>query len=131
MMLRLSWATPLNVSPSGGSAIVEDWESIKLRLDYMKKSLGTVTLTVIGGARLGPMSLQVIADSGVYVVALLESDENDTNVRAYTHPTAGGERVCVLGDYWDARDLISDFDLVLMMFKEFFQTGDVSRQLLN
>jgi hypothetical protein len=41
------------------------------------------------------------------------------------------EKVLILGDYWPASQLTKDFDLVVKIFKEFFDTGNVSTDLLN
>ncbi|HEY0288389.1 MAG TPA: hypothetical protein VGC62_15470 [Pseudomonas sp.] len=64
-------------------------------------------------------------------MTLLEDMGEDTNVREYDNPTASAEMVEILGDNWDTRQLTEDFDLVVMLFKEFFETGDISRQWLN
>ncbi len=37
----------------------------------------------------------------------------------------------ILGNYWPKRQLTKDFDLVVRIFKEFFDTGNVSMDLLN
>lgn len=75
--------------------------------------------------------MQLESDNKRYLMTLLEITEDDTVVRAYDNPTAPAEMVDILGDSWDARQLTDDFKLVVRLFKEFFETGNVSREWLD
>ena len=51
--------------------------------------------------------------------------------RVYINPDAEDTPVDVLGDMWSARLLTKDFDLVTRAVKEFFETVDVSYDILK
>ncbi|GAB83254.1 hypothetical protein EB105725_66_00010, partial [Shimwellia blattae DSM 4481 = NBRC 105725] len=39
--------------------------------------------------------------------------------------------VMILGDYWPESQLTKDCELIVKILKEFFYTGNVSKELLN
>lgn len=131
MKLLISWTTVNNGITVGGHKLVEDWTDIRRQLEQLRVDAGTVCLELMDALDTGPVSMDVAAEKGSYLVTLLEATEDDTQVRSYSNPARCAEMVEVLGDCWDARQLTSDFDLVLKMFKEFFQTGNVSEQWLS
>ena len=131
MNILISWITSIEGTSSGGSKRVQNWEEISLILLMLKEGDGTVDLDLIDAPDPGPASIQVAAENRNYLVTLFETTEDDTNVRSYTNTCATAEMVDILGDFWDARYLTQDFDLILRLFKEFFEVGDVSRQWLN
>ncbi|WP_434134259.1 DUF6911 family protein [Dickeya zeae] len=79
----------------------------------------------------GPVNIDVSTEEGFYLITLLEYSENDSDVRSYWNMSKSDNRVIVFGNYWPERQLIRDFDLVVMIFKEFFVTGNVSKDLLD
>ena len=111
--------------------IARDWDDICSTLRVLKEGRGTFDIRLIDAPDPGPISMQLRAEKRKYLVTLLEASEDDTEVRDYTNPNAPHEMVEILGDRWDARFLVDDFDLVLTFFKEFFETGDVSRERLS
>jgi len=131
MKVLLSWKTMISGVWSGGSEYVSDWDSLIMYLTPLKETAGTFGLNFIDGPELGPICMQLESDKKRYLMTLLEVTEDDTSVRAYDNPTASAEMVDILGDSWDARQLTDDFNLVIMLFKEFFEKGDVSHQWLN
>ena len=44
---------------------------------------------------------------------------------------AKNKKIQIYGDYWSENQLTNDFDLVVRTFKEFFDTGNVSADILN
>jgi len=116
---------------SGVSGYFEDWVDVIWPLKFLQKAPGTLRLRLINPPEPGPISIFLESDNNTYLITLLEDIGDDLNVRAYDNPTATAQMVEVLGDYWDARMLTDDFDLVVMLFKEFFETGDVSRHWLS
>lgn len=116
---------------SGGSGYIEDWVDVIWPLKFLKKAAGTLRLGLINPPEPGPISIFLESDNNTYLITLLEDVGDDLNVRAYDNPTATAQMVEVLGDYWDSRMLTDDFDLVVMLFKEFFEIGDVSRHWLS
>jgi hypothetical protein len=116
---------------SGGSGYFKDWVDVIWPLKFLQKAAGTLCLDLINPPEPGPISIFLESDNNTYLITLLEDVGDDLDVRAYDNPTATAKMVEVLGDYWDARMLTDDFDLVVRLFKEFFETGDVSRDWLS
>lgn len=80
---------------------------------------------------IGAISLQVLSDKNQYLLTLGEDNGSEYIVRSYFNKLAKGEMIDILGDNWDARHLIYDYDIVINAFKSFYITGDVSRDLLS
>ena len=107
------------------------WEEIKEYLSELDGKAGTLTLDIFESGNVGPDTLQVRAESGNYLLTFGEETDDDYKVRFYWDPNLTNERLLILGEYWSERQLIKDFDLVVRIFKEFFETGNVSDDLLN
>jgi len=129
--MYLSWATCINGVWSGGNSLVQSWEEVMLRLNIIKLIAGAVEISVVDEPELGPMSIELTSENKKYLVTLLEATEDGSDVRIFTNPIAMPEMIDIMGNSWDARSITADFGLVVMMFKQFFETGDVPRQWLN
>ena len=90
-----------------------------------------MTLEFLKQPELGPGSLQLAAEKGKYLLTLLEHTKDRSVVRGFTNPEAKDGMVNINGNRWDAKSICSDFSIVRRAFKEFFETGDVSPQILN
>lgn len=131
MKTNLSWSARINGVSSGGSQYLENWADLTSCLNTLQQNAGTLRLVLTDGPDPGPVSMHLETENKKFLVTLLEDTGEDIDVREYDNPTASAEMVDILGDSWDARQLTDDFNLVLMLFKEFFETGDVSRHWLN
>jgi len=107
------------------------WPDVLDFLNVLKNSSGSVNIRIINAPEVGPERLSVEAENGFYLVTLLEYDESGGDVRSIWNQTSSGENVMILGNYWPKRQLTKDFDLVVRIFKEFFDTGNVSNDILN
>ncbi|AHG20586.1 hypothetical protein Z042_13840 [Chania multitudinisentens RB-25] len=108
------------------------WSDVIDFLNVLKNNSGSVNIRIINAPDVGPERLSVEAENGFYLVTLLEYDESGGDVRSIWDKTSSsGESVIILGNYWPERQLTKDFDLVVRIFKEFFDTGNVSTDLLN
>lgn len=108
------------------------WPDVVDFLNVLRNSRGSVNIRIINPPDTGPERLSVEAENGFYLVTLLEYDESGGDVRSIWNKASSSEgRVIVLGDYWPERQLTKDFDLVVRIFKELFDTGNVSTDLLN
>ncbi|MEL5338804.1 hypothetical protein PTR55_02205 [Serratia nevei] len=108
------------------------WPDVLDFLNILKNSSGSVNIRIINAPEVGPERLSVEAENGFYLVTLLEYDESGSDVRSiWDQTSSSGENVMILGNYWPKRQLTKDFDLVVRIFKEFFDTGNVSMDLLN
>ncbi|RAW81724.1 DUF6911 family protein [Photorhabdus laumondii] len=122
--LLLSWSTLQN----GGSEKYPSWERVNNLLHSLKINSGCVTIDYLDNEGYLLSELQVRMDNGIYLVTML--DEND-EIFTFWDPTQSNDKIDILGDYWPARQLTKDFDFVVKVFKEFFDTGNVSKELLN
>ena len=131
MKKHVSWTGKVNGVSAGGSHQVQDWEDVWQYLVNLRENAGTVRIHLVDAPDSGPISIQLRSENKIYLVTLLEANEEGTDVREYNNPTAHAEMIDILGDCWDARQLTNDFDLVVILLKQFFETGDVSHQWLN
>ncbi|WP_410003278.1 DUF6911 family protein, partial [Klebsiella pneumoniae] len=75
--------------------------------------------------------LQVRAENGYYLITLGEIVEDEYQVRTYWDSSKPDTGVLILGDYWPESQLTEDCEFVVKILKEFFDTGNVSKELLN
>lgn len=80
----------------------------------------------------GIHNLSLSMENGWYLITLLESTEEKADlVRSYYKPDPNYKMIEIGGNNWSSTQLIRDFDLVLQIFKEFYETGDVSKDILD
>lgn len=65
------------------------------------------------------------------MLTLGEETDDDYRVRFYWDQSLSNCKLLIFGDYWPERQLTKDFELVVRVFKEFFDTGNVSADILN
>lgn len=109
------------------------WSDVEEFLMILKGGSGGVRLRIIPEPDIGPMYLDVSTDDGFYLLTLLECSESDSMVRSYWNKSKSGRdnKIQIYGDYWPEHQLTNNFDLVVRVFKEFFDTGNVSADILN
>ena len=122
--LHLSWSC----SPKGGSKKSDCWDDISNLLNNLRLSSGCVTVDKLDDEDYLISEIQVRMEKGFYLVTFLNAEDEVMTLLDLTQPD---EKVLILGDYWSARQITKDFDLVVRVFKEFFDTGNVSTDLLN
>jgi len=125
----LSWT--VGDPTEGGNQRDPGWSDVARMLERLKDLAGTLTLEVIDGQEMEAQSLQLRADHGHYLVTLGADIGKEYEIRSSCDPDAAPSLVSILGDLWDSRMVISEFDVVISVFEEFFNTGDVSHQHLN
>ncbi|AIU88623.1 DUF6911 family protein [Pectobacterium odoriferum] len=108
-----------------------EWDDIKELLLKLKGKAGSTRLSILPDPEIGPSHLNVSTDNGFYLCTLLEYTKDDSDVRSYWDMSVSDKKILIYGDYWPERQLTKDFDLVVRIFKEFFDTGNVSTELLN
>ncbi len=133
------------------------WAEIAAWLERLRTSSGMVSLSLMGGTtniesegikdlrgklikevRAVRRELSISKVNGYFWVTLLDNEISDkgSEVRTYTNPKPNpalkGLKVEVYPDmYANETEVIEDFNLVADMAREFFQTGDVSYDLLD
>ncbi|WP_172205310.1 hypothetical protein [Niveibacterium sp. COAC-50] len=123
----LSWST----ANGGGNQNVPAWTDVLPYLEEVRNGGGVVTLDTIEDARTTYRSLQVRSEAGNYLLTLGEETDDDWEVRTYHNPNSKESRVELLGDYWDAKMIFRNFEVVVAAFKEFYELGNVSVALLS
>jgi len=109
------------------------WSDVEEFLMKLKGGSGGVRLRILPEPDIGPINLDVSTEDGFYLMTLLECSESDLTVRSYWNKSKSGKnkKIQIYGDYWSENQLTNDFDLVVRTFKEFFDTGNVSADILN
>lgn len=123
----MSWTLDGN----GGNKQASSWNDILNQLKQLQGRKGSLTLDMLTSADTGAEMLQIRTESGYYMMTLGEICEDEYHVRTYWDPSKPDAGMTILGDSWPERQLTKDFDLVVRIFKEFFDTGNVSTALLN
>lgn len=129
--MRFSWCEGVGVRCQGGNQDNPDWFEIDFRLERARVHSGVVDLTLVDANEIGPQCLQVICDRPGFVLMLGECDGAEYRVRSFTNANAAFGQVEIMGNYWDARLVCADFAIVKSVLREFFDTGNVSREVLN
>lgn len=145
---ELSWGGDCGDGKRNGGRSNPGWAEIESKLGSLRGPLVKVELSLLGEmvnieqfgfkdrqGRLikeGPTTrswLSVTEERGYYWV-MLSDEEHD--LRTYTNPNPKGVCVEVYVDtYVNDVELTEDLDVVIGIFREFFQSGDVSHDLLN
>jgi hypothetical protein len=129
--LSLKWGYHRYGPGSGGSRRITDWPAVDEALEIVKNESGSVELSIVDPPEIGPESVQVFAETGNFLLTLFELTEDDSHVRSFTNPDIESRQVEIGGNLWDSRMITKDFAIVRRAFREFFDTGDVSRDLLD
>ncbi len=144
----LRWAGDCGDGKRNGGRNNPEWLEIEARLRSLRGTVARVDLRILGEmldiAQFGfkdkqgrlikeapgtRKELTVTGEDGYYWVLL---SEEDGKLRMYTNPEPKGVRVEVYVDtYLGDEELTEDLDVVTRIFREFFQTGDVSRELMS
>lgn len=127
MTLSLKWTR----NGQGGNHKSPTWGEVENYLNKLKGKAGTLTLSILDDLEIGPDMLQVRAENSNYMLTLGEETANEYKVRCYWDQTLQNGELMILGDYWSRKQLIKDFELVVRVFKEFFDTGNVSEDILS
>jgi hypothetical protein len=128
--LSLSWGLDVGPNCRGGNQRDPQWTDIAPLLESLKSRSGTVGLDILN-AETGPQTLQVASEHGMYLLTLGEINQDGYNVRDYTNPRASAGQTMIHEYLWSSQMLCWDFDIVMQVFKQFFDTGDVSRDILD
>lgn len=121
--LELSWGS----GPFNQSMVNPIWMDVEKAL-YIARVGGCVTLS----ERLDRHNrLQMYSTERKYILMLGQDEVDDYVVRTLFFPDHPVEQVEILGDYWDSRTVTTDLELVTRVFKEFFETRNVSADLMS
>lgn len=123
-----------NLLSNGKTKKNADWFDISSCLKTVRDSYGNVRLEKDEEEKeidLGAYFLDVLVENSWYLITLLEVTEDGTEVRSYYKPDPNYKIIELNGNKWSTTQLTQDFNLVLQCFKEFYETGDVSKDILD
>jgi hypothetical protein len=116
---------------ASGKAPNPAWELMKEKIESACLLDGFFLLDVVPMPDFGPTRLNVQCERGYFFISLVENTIDDCQVRTYFDPTASTNPVQIGIDTWNERVVIRDPKIVIAIFKEFFDTGNVSTDLLS
>ena len=116
----------------GGKLPRPSWSTVEQHLEAAAGAeCGTVTLDIVNAAEVGPQSLQVHCGWGVFDVTLGDIATDDYDVRVLNPAYAISTSHIPPTDWFPTNSLCEDFGLIKRIVREFFETGNVSRDLLS
>ncbi len=128
----LSWTTGSSGRLVGGKLRRPSWGDVEQHLEAAARTgCGTVILDIVNADEVGPQSLQVHCKCGMFDVTLGETTTDDHDVRVLNPAYAISTSRIPSTDWFPTNSLSEDFSLIRRILREFFETGNVSRELLS
>lgn len=116
----------------GGYQRDPGWPLIEHFLNQLQFRTGSVELEIPKKSSEGAYLLDVVGDEGKYYPELLyRLPDGHPQSRVYDDKSKGTDLVDVRGESYYECNVIEDFALIHRMFKEFYETGSVSEDLLK
>jgi len=108
------------------------WPLVEHFLNQLEFRSGGVRLDISDKPGEGAYMLDVTGEEGKYYPTLLyRMADGHSQSRAYDDKSKGTDLVDVRRESYYDCNVIQDFALILRMFKEFYDTGSVSEELLK
>lgn len=130
MRRSLSWVVGFGRSCEGGMLRDPLWSDVSTHLEKSCREAGSVTMDVDELAGFELLTLQVIADAGKYVLTLGVDDGNEYDVRVFSGNENVLKKLHVQGELVDSSMVCLDFEIVVEVFRQLFDSGQVSRDLM-
>lgn len=127
MNFKMSWT----LNETGGNKQISNWDMVLNQFKQIQGKKGTLTLDILNSGDDSAEMLQVRTENGYYLITLGEIVEDEYQVRTYWDSSKPDIGIVILGDYWPKSQLTKDSELIVRILKEFFDTGNVSKELLN
>lgn len=101
-------------------------------LEYFKNHSGTLVLSNNQDENLTPYNMTLYSDDKRYLVLFAtQMEDGDIDVRTFNDHSGSQEFISILGEPYAKASIITDFEWVIQVFKEFLVYGDVNRDLLD
>lgn len=105
------------------------WSDVENALPELKKE-AFFRLSIMPEPETGPILLEVESEDGNYMPNMLIADQRGG--RGFVNPEGRGKEDVSIGGYqYTAMAVTQDFDLIVRIIREFYETGDVSKDLLR
>ncbi|WP_434778946.1 DUF6911 family protein [Neisseria sp. Ec49-e6-T10] len=106
-------------------------EKLEKYLDILNNSDGILVLSNDQEENLKPYEMTLYSDNKRYLILFATlMDDGDIEVRTFNDNSGSQEFISILGEPYAKASTVTDFSLVIKVFKEFYQTDDVNRELL-
>jgi hypothetical protein len=116
----------------GGYQRAPRWPLVEHFLNQLEFRTGSVELDISDKPGEGAYLLDVVGEEGKYYPELLyRLPDGHPQSRVYDDKSKGTDLVDVRGESYFDCNVIEDFALIYRMFKEFYETGSVSEELLK
>lgn len=125
-----AWVIDCGNSQDGGFSDCLRWNDVLEKLNRVITQSGSLSLDCSGETI---KHLQVRSENGASIITLGAETEGDYEVRTVSNNTrqVDMESVTILGDVWDQKMICYDSKIVVSVFKEFYETCEVSSNLLS
>lgn len=101
-------------------------------LHIMRNEAGVVGIENISAPEIGPYEIVLYVEDGKYFLMLNGyAEDGEHVVRTPSNDSDSKGQVSILGDMYPSKAIISNFDLVQDLFKEFAKFGNVSLTLMS
>ena len=119
----------INLFCNGKNIYKAKYSDIETALAILKKEEADIFLDIDPEPKKGPRSFQIQGENGYFLPVI---SEVGGILREYNNLEGEGKDPVEIGGYdYDAMMVTQDYDLIVRMVKEFYETGDVSRDLLK
>lgn len=127
MNFKMSWT----LDEIGGNKQIQNLDMVLNQFKQIQGKKGTLTLDILNSSDDSAELLQIRTENGYYLITLGEIVEDEYQVRTYWDSSKPDTGIMILGDYWPESQLTKDSEFIVKILKEFFDTGNVSKELLN
>ncbi|MCM7773039.1 hypothetical protein M8S83_13050 [Enterobacter asburiae] len=115
----------------GGNKQIQNLDMVLNQFKQIQGKKGTLTLDILNSSDDSAEMLQIRTENGYYLITLGEIVEDEYQVRSYWDSSKPDTGIMILGDYWPESQLTKDSEFIVKILKEFFDTGNVSKEFLS
>ncbi|MGX5014034.1 DUF6911 family protein [Enterobacter asburiae] len=115
----------------GGNKQIQNLDMVLNQFKQIQGKKGTLTLDILNSSDDSAEMLQIRTENGYYLITLGEIVEDEYQVRTYWDSSKPDTGIMILGDYWPESQLTKDSEFIVKILKEFFDTGNVSKEFLS
>ncbi|HED5643697.1 TPA: hypothetical protein SCR59_002102 [Enterobacter cloacae] len=127
MNFKMSWT----LDEIGGNKQIQNLDMVLNQFKLIQGKKGTLTLDILNSSDDSAEMLQIRTENGYYLITLGEIVKDEYQVRTYWDSSKPDTGILILGDYWPESQLTKDSEFIVKILKEFFDTGNVSKELLS
>lgn len=127
----MSWTIGYGEGCQGGNKKDAQLPDCMTMLEDVIQKNGTFRLSLLDAPEIGPQELTIEIENGNAVIGLGEDDGEDYIVRSYTNSAPAEEKIEILGNLWDGRMVCHSKEEIISIVENFFENGDVPREILS